>query len=91
MKTRIITFAASLLISVSTVNAENFKTFKIYNRLGCALEVIMKVENIQEEYDFDTKEIFEEVKNENTFVLTDITPFIKPEKEVSEELPLVKE
>jgi hypothetical protein len=91
MKTRIITLAASLLFSLTAVKAENFKTFRIYDRLGSAMEVIMKVENIQEEFDFDTKEVFEEVKNENSYVLQDITPFIKPEQEIAEELPIVNE
>lgn len=91
MKTRILTFAALFLMTVNFVSADNFKSFKITDRLGRTFEVLTKMEsNIQESFEFSTREVFEEVKKQESNQIIDITPFIKPEREVKETHPAVK-
>ncbi|MFW6290275.1 MAG: hypothetical protein ACOC0R_04840 [Mariniphaga sp.] len=90
MKTRILTLAALFLMTANIVSADNFRTFKMSDRMGRTFEVFTKIEsNIQETFEFDTREVFEEVKQENNQMI-DITPFIKPEREVKETHPVIK-
>ncbi len=91
MKTRILTLAALFLMTANIVSADNFRTFKMSDRMGRTFEVFTKIEsNIQETFEFDTREIFEEVKKQENNQMIDITPFIKPEREVKETHPAIK-
>ncbi|TVQ16470.1 MAG: hypothetical protein EA361_04120 [Bacteroidetes bacterium] len=91
MKTRILTFAALFLMTASIATADNFRSFKMSDRLGRTIEVLTKVENnIQETFEFNTREVFDEVKKSNNNQMIDITPFVKPEREVKESHPVNK-
>jgi hypothetical protein len=89
MKAKILTLAAILMISVNFANASNeVRSFKIKDIKGKVLEIQVIVENFAENFDFDTKVIFRQVKQKENCQqeMLDIRPFIKPEKEVEEEL-----
>lgn len=87
MKNRILTFAAITLMSINLASADNYRTLRISDLLGRTMEIFVKVENVQETFEFDTREVFNEVKRNGETQMIDITPFIKPEKEVEENLP----
>jgi hypothetical protein len=78
----------ALILTASVASADNYRKIKIADHLGRSLEIVVKNENIQETFHFNTLEIFREIKKEKTKEMIDITPFIKPEKEVEENLPL---
>ena len=89
MKAKILTLAAILMISVNFANASNeVRSFNIKDIKGKVLEIQVIVENFMETFDFDTKVIFREVKQKENGrqEMLDIRPFIKPEREVEEEL-----
>jgi len=90
MKTRIITFASFLILSVTVATAANFKTLRISDHLGRSMDVLIKTETVTESFDFDTRKIFEQATRKNQMETLDITPFIKPELEVEENLPVYK-
>ncbi len=90
MKTRMITFASLLILSVTVATAANFKTLKMSDHLGRSMDILIKVENIKESFDFDTRKIFKEETCKNSIETLDIRPFIKPEMEVEENLPVYK-
>lgn len=87
MKNRILTFAAITLMSINLASADNYRTLRVSDLLGRTMEIFVKVENVQESFEFDTREVFNEVKRNGETQMIDITPFIKPEKEVEENLP----
>lgn len=91
MKTRIITLVSLFLLTVSIASANNYRTLKMSDRLGRTMEIMVKIENIQETFEFDTREVFEEVKGSHTRELIDIEPFMKPEAEVNENHPVYKQ
>ena len=89
MKAKILTLAAILMISVNFANASTeVKSYTIKDIKGKVLEIQVIVENFMETFDFDTKVIFREVKQKENGQqeMLDIKPFIKPEREVEEEL-----
>ena len=89
MKAKILTLAAILMISVNFANASTeVKSYTIKDIKGKVLEIQVIVENFVENFDFDTKVIFREVKQKENGQqdMLDIRPFIKPEKEIEEEL-----
>ncbi len=89
MKAKILTLAAILMISVNFANASTeVKSYTIKDIKGKVLEIQVIVENFMETFDFDTKVIFREVKQKENGQqeMLDIRPFIKPEREVEEEL-----
>jgi hypothetical protein len=89
MKAKILTLAAILMISANFANASNaVRSFKTIDIKGKIYEIQVKVENLNETFEFDTKVIFREVKQKENGQqeMLDIRPFIKPEKEVEEEL-----
>jgi hypothetical protein len=90
MKTKILTFAALFLMTFSIASADNFRSFKMSDRFGRTMEVLVKVEQIQETFNFNTREVFNEVKKSQNPQLIDIAPFVKPEKEVCENHPVYK-
>ncbi len=91
MKTRILTFAALFLMTASIVTADNFRSFKISDRMGRTFEVLTKVEsNIQETFEFNTRDVFEEVKKNDSSQMIDIKPFVKQEREIKENHPEYK-
>ena len=87
MKNKVLTFAAITLMSITLASANNYRTLKISDRLGRTMEIFVKVENVQETFEFDTREVFNQVKRNGEKQMIDIKPFIKPEKEVEENLP----
>lgn len=86
MKNRILTFAAITLMSISLASADNHRTLKISDMLGRTMEIFVKAETIQETFEFDTREVFNQVKRNGQTQMIDITPLIKPEKEIEEDL-----
>lgn len=88
MKTTFITFATLIILSISAASAENYTTLQISDHLGRTMEVFVKIENIQESFDFNTREIFNEVNSTCQKDVIDINPFVKPEMEVIEEHPV---
>lgn len=89
MKAKILTLAAILMISANFANASKAaKSFKMVDIKGKIYEIQVKVENLNETFEFDTRVIFKEVtqKENGQQEMLDIRPFIKPEKEVEEEL-----
>ena len=89
MKAKILTLAAILMISANFANASNaVKSFRTIDIKGKTFEIQVKVENLKETFEFDTKVIFREVKQKRNGQqeMLDIRPFIKPEKELEEEL-----
>ncbi len=89
MKAKILTLAAILMISANFANASTeVKSLRIKDVKGKVLEIQVIVENFVENFDFDTKVIFREVKQKENGQqdMLDIRPFIKPEKEIEEEL-----
>jgi hypothetical protein len=90
MKTRILTAAILLLLTVNFASANNFRSFKMSDRMGRTMEVLVKIETIQETFDFNTREVFEKVKSESTPQMIDITPMVKPERELQETHPAYK-
>ncbi len=90
MKTRIITFATLIILFVSTLSAAgNYRSIKIFNQYGCcSINILSKVEEIEETFDFSTEQVFHEVIAERNKFELDIVPFIKPEAEVEETLPI---
>ena len=89
MKAKILTLAAILMISANFANASNeVRSFSIKDIKGKVIEIQVIVENFVENFDFDTKVIFREVKQKENGQqdMLDIRPFIKPEKEIEEEL-----
>jgi len=87
MKTRIITFAALILFTTAVASAENYRTFSMPDLLGKTIQVFIKVEMDQNDFEFDSKQIFKEIQREGQSKMIDVRPFIKPEKEVDEEIP----
>ena len=86
MKNTILTLASILFINLNIMASET-KTIRIVDHLGKIFNIEIKVELVESEtFQFDTKEVFNNnnVKNDD---LIDIRPFIKPEKEVEEDLP----
>ncbi len=90
MKTNILTFAVLFLMTISIASADNFRSFKMSDRYGRTMEVLVKVEQIQETFTFNTREVYNEVKSNKASQRIDITPFVKPEQEVSEIHPVYK-
>lgn len=88
MKTRILTIAAIFAMSIGTLAADNYRSFKMADRLGRTMEIFVKVENIQETFGFDTREVFCQIRSNENRQLIDITPFVKQEREVEEDLPV---
>jgi hypothetical protein len=88
MKTTFITLATLFILSLSTATAENYTTFKISDHLGRTMEVFVKTEKIEENFAFNTREIFIELKSNCKTEMIDLTPFIKPETEVIEDHPV---
>ncbi len=89
MKAKILTLAAILMISANFANASNVvRSFRTIDIKGNTFEIQVKVENLKETFEFDTKVIFREVKQKRNGQqeMLDIRPFIKPEKELEEEL-----
>lgn len=85
MKTIILTLATILFINLNTIASGNYKSIRMIDNLGRQFNIEIKIEYIEEVFNFDTKKVFEE--NKKTYELIDIRPFIKPEKEIDEELP----
>jgi hypothetical protein len=69
-------------------HSRNYTTFKISDHLGRTMEVFVKTENIEENFEFNTREIFNELKSNCKADMIDLTPFIKPEMEVIEDHPV---
>ena len=88
MKTKILTIAAIFAMSIGTLAADNYRSFKMADRLGRTMEIFVKIENIQETFGFDTREVFNEIKNSEKQQMIDITPFVKQEREAEENLPV---
>jgi hypothetical protein len=88
MKTTFITLASIFILSASVFSAENYTTLQISDHMGRTMEVFVKIEQIQDNYDFDTRAIFKKSKTVCSGELIDITPFVKPELEVKEDLPI---
>ena len=89
MKAKILTLAAILMISANFANASNaVRSFRTIDIKGKIYEIQVKIENLNETFEFDTKVIFREVKQKRNGQqeMLDIRPFIKPEKELEEEL-----
>ena len=89
MKAKILTLAAILMISANFANASNaVRSFRTIDIKGKIYEIQVKIENLNETFEFDTKVIFREVKQKENGQqeMLDIKPFIKPEREVEEEL-----
>lgn len=92
MKTNIFILAALFLTTISNTNADNYRSFKLINFAGKTMEVMVKTEEvIQENFEFDTSEVFQSITEEKNPEHIDITPFIKPEQEVKENHPVYKE
>jgi hypothetical protein len=91
MKTITLILAALILGSFSA-SADNFRKLKFTNSLGRTIEFFVKneVEVEVETYEINTAEIFREIKFSRKEMI-DITPFIIPEKEVEENLPVYVE
>ena len=85
MKNTILTLASILFINLN-IMASEIRTMKIVDNLGRHFNIEIKIELIEnEKFEFDTKEVFNDIKKENGLI--DIRPFIKPEKEIEEDLP----
>jgi hypothetical protein len=78
----------ALILTATAASADNYRKIKIADNLGRSLEILIKIETITETFHFNTVEIFAEIKKEKTQQMIDITPFIIPEKEVEEILPV---
>jgi len=92
MKTKILILAALFLATLSTTNADNYRSFKLIDFAGKTMEILVKTEEIiLENFEFDTSEVFRSIRKEKNPELIDITPFIKPEQEVEENHPVYKE
>lgn len=91
MKTKLFTLAILFLLTLNFVSAENYRVLKISDNLGHTMNILSKVETIQDNFDFDTRVIFKEIKGQCNQQILDITPFIKPEAEVVEDLPVYKQ
>lgn len=79
-----------LILSILFINlnimASESKTIRIIDNLGRYFNIEVKTEkDVVEKFEFNTKEIFNDIKKENDLI--DIRPFVKPEKEIEEELP----
>jgi hypothetical protein len=77
----------ALILTATVASADNYKKIKIADQLGRSFEILVKVENINETFHFNTREIFNEIKSEKKREMIDITPFVRPEAEVVEEMP----
>lgn len=92
MKIKIFILAALLLTTISLTNADNYRSFKLIDFAGNTMEIMVKTEEIiKETFEFNTSEVYRSIKEEKHPERIDITPFIKPEKEVVENHPVYKE
>lgn len=88
MKAKIFTLGIILALSFNIASASNnFRILKLTKACGQVMDITIKIETLQEELDINTFEIFQRSKQEQKQSnLIDIKPFIKPEKELEEEL-----
>ncbi len=88
MKTKLITLATLFILTLSSASAEKLSILKISDQMGRTISICIKNEQISETFEFDTKVVFNQIKRNHQTETLDITPFIKPEKEVEEDLPV---
>lgn len=87
MKKRICVIIVLMFISINLTFASGYRTLKMYDLFGRTVDVFVKIESIEEIFEFDTREMFNEIKGYSQERTIDITPFIKSEEEVEDDLP----
>lgn len=87
MKTKLFTFVALFFVSLGVASADNFRTFQMSDKFGKTMSIFIKIEKVQDAFDFDTRDIFNEINGQSTNDLIDISNLIKAEKEVQEDIP----
>lgn len=81
MKARIITTAALILITTTTLFANPTRTLTFRDAMGRILEQPMAYEELAEEVPFDFQAEFSRIRQNGSSIILDISDLLEPEKE----------